>query len=75
MAAIKKINTMNQLKGSFDLLLIGVNQNNKKLSFPSGVPVETQEDLKVSFSIEEDISKKSKKILSYGKGDIKITCL
>ena len=75
MAAIKKINTMNQLKGSFDLLLVGVNQNNKKLSFPSGVPVETQEDLKVSFSIEEDISKKSKKILSYGKGDIKRTCL
>ena len=72
MAAIKKINTMNQLKGSFDLLLIGVNQNNKKLSFPLGVPVETQEDLKVSFSIEEDISKKSNLEFDIIKKTIKI---
>ena len=75
MSAINKINIIKELKGSFDLLIIGVNQNNKKLSFPLGLPLDTQEDLKMSFSIEEDVSKKSKKIISYGKGDIKRTCL
>ena len=75
MSAINKINIIKELKGSFDLLLIGVNQNSKKLSFPSGLALDTQKDLSMSFSIEEDLSKKSKKIISYGTGDIKRTCL
>jgi len=75
MSAINKINIINQLEGKFDLLILGVNQNSKKLSFPSGVSVDVQEDLNASFGIEGDISKKSKKILSYSKGNIKRTCL
>ena len=42
MSAINKINIIKELKGSFDLLLIGVNQNSKKLSFPSGLALDTQ---------------------------------
>ena len=49
MSAINKINIINQLEGKFDLLILGVNQNSKKLSFPSGVPVDVQDDLNASF--------------------------
>ena len=75
MSAINKFNIINELKGSFDLLIIGANDNNKKLSFPSGLPEKIKEDLSSSFLIEEDVSKKSKKIISYDNGNFKRTCL
>ena len=75
MSAINKINAIKKLNGNFDLVIIGVNQTNKNLSLPLELPKETREDLSSSFSIEEDISKKSKKIISYSKGDYIRTCL
>ena len=75
MSAINKINITDKLKGTFDLLIIGVNSKNKKPSFPKELSMEIQKDLNESFEIEEDLSKKSKKILSYSNGNIKRTCL
>tara|TARA_B100002052_G_C15884121_1_gene600790 strand:+ start:3639 stop:5105 length:1467 start_codon:yes stop_codon:yes gene_type:complete len=75
MSAINKIKIINKLKGSFDLLIVGANSNTKNLSFPSGLSNDIQNDLKMSFSIEQEVSQKSKKILSYSNGEIKRTCL
>ena len=74
MSAINKITVNNELKGSFDLLIIGVDDN-KKLSFPANLSAKIKDDLSAAFMIEGKMSKKSKKIISYDNGKITRTCL
>lgn len=75
MSSINQIKCAESLSGKYDFVVFGVNQNIKSLTLPSEISSDIKNDLKKSFSIEEDIAEKSKKIISYSDGNIKRACL
>ncbi len=75
MSAINNISIEPVFNKTGDMLLIGVNENHKRLVLSSDLSSETKESLNGIFSIESDMAKDKKKLISYDHRESDRICL